>query len=97
MSVTQSDREIRSTMLHEMGHLAANDAAGPDHGSKFLAQIESLLRQKAPLTIGFPEAPQVGYLVWRNPQVLSSVSTETEQIKHKRAATTRQGVLRVGP
>jgi hypothetical protein len=59
----QSDREIRSTMLHEMAHLATNDAAGPDHGSKFWAQIESLLRQKAPLTIGFPEAPQVGYLV----------------------------------
>jgi hypothetical protein len=57
----QSDREIRSTMLHEMAHLAANATAGHDHGSKFWAQIERLLRQKAPITIGFPEAPQVGY------------------------------------
>src|SRR5579864_3548090 len=47
-----NDREIRSTLLHEMAHVAA----GPWHKSKFWLQIERLLRQRAPITVGFPEA-----------------------------------------
>lgn len=56
-----SDRGIRATLLHEMAHQAAGAGAG--HGSKFWAQIERLLRQKAPITIGFPEAPGVGRIL----------------------------------
>jgi hypothetical protein len=48
------DREIRATLLHEMAHVAAR-AAG--HGSEFWSQIERLLRQNAPITVGFPETP----------------------------------------
>jgi hypothetical protein len=47
-----NDREIRATLLHEMAHVAA----GPGHNSKFWLQIERLLRQRAPITVGFPEA-----------------------------------------
>jgi hypothetical protein len=46
-----NDREVRSTLLHEMIHVVA----GEGHGSKFWFQIERLLRQKAPVTISFPE------------------------------------------
>ena len=49
-----SDRMIRSTLLHEMAHLGA----GPKcigHGAAFLEQVESLLRQGAPLQVGLGE------------------------------------------
>ena len=46
-----NDREVRSTLLHEMVHVVA----GEGHGSKFWFQIERLLGQKAPVTISFPE------------------------------------------
>jgi hypothetical protein len=46
-----NDREIRSTLLHEMCHVAA----GPDHNSKFWAEIERLLCRRAPIAVGFPE------------------------------------------
>jgi hypothetical protein len=55
-----SDRGIRHTLLHEMCHQAASPGGG--HGSKFWTQIERLLRQKAPITIGFPEASHLGPL-----------------------------------
>jgi hypothetical protein len=49
---SNNDHEIRATLLHEMAHVAA----GPGHNSKFWLQIEHLLRQGAPVTVGFPEA-----------------------------------------
>jgi hypothetical protein len=50
-----NDREIRSTLLYEMAHAAApND--NPAHGYGFWSQLEMLLRKKAPIFIGFPEA-----------------------------------------
>lgn len=55
----RSDREIRSTLLHEMAH-AADTGRGPfHHGYKFWAEIEKLLAQSAPIQIGFPEVPQL--------------------------------------
>jgi hypothetical protein len=54
-----SDRCVRSTLLHEMCHQAA---PGGGHGSKFWVQLERLLRQKAPITVGFPEASHLGPL-----------------------------------
>jgi hypothetical protein len=51
-----SDAEIRSTLLHEMAHAASPGRA--DHGYKFWEQIEQLLKKGAPITLGFPEAPQ---------------------------------------
>ena len=47
-----NDREIRSTLLHEICHVVAT---GPGHNSKFWAEIERLLRRKAPISVGFPE------------------------------------------
>ena len=50
-----SDAEIRSTLLHEMAHAAA--PGRETHGYKFWEQIERLLQKGAPITLGFPEAP----------------------------------------
>jgi hypothetical protein len=51
-----SDREIRSTLLHEMCHHASGDTSGlGGHGPKFFSQLERLLRQGAPVSIGSPE------------------------------------------
>jgi hypothetical protein len=49
----QSDRKVRSTVLHEMAHLAARRPGG--HNSAFFEQLENLLRQKAPLLMDMPE------------------------------------------
>ena len=46
-----NDREIRSTPLYEMCHVAA----GPGHNSKFWLEIERLLGRRAPINVGFPE------------------------------------------
>jgi hypothetical protein len=55
----RSDREVRSTLLHEMAHAAAR-SQGHDVG--FFAQVERLLRSGAPIAAGAPEA---GNFVWR--------------------------------
>jgi hypothetical protein len=50
----RSDRDVRSTLLHEMAHLAA----GPKnigHGAAFFAQVEALLAQGAPLRVDLGE------------------------------------------
>ncbi len=49
------DREIRATLLHEMAHAADKSKSRHDHGDGFLAQIEYLLRKRAPITLQMPE------------------------------------------
>ncbi|MCI0617213.1 SprT-like domain-containing protein [bacterium] len=51
----KSDREVRSTLLHEMCHAAAGRKERYSHGSAFCEQLEMLLRAGAPITINFPE------------------------------------------
>lgn len=51
----RSDREVGSTLLHEMAHAAT--AGDHTHGSRFLAEIERLLRLGAPIDLTFPDAP----------------------------------------
>jgi hypothetical protein len=53
VSKHRSDRHVRSTVLHEMCHIAAG---GPGHNSRFMAQAERLLRLKAPIAVGVAEA-----------------------------------------
>jgi len=43
-----------ASVLHEMCHVAQGRAAVA-HGSKFLAQVESLLKQGAPISVSNPE------------------------------------------
>jgi hypothetical protein len=58
----KSDRQVRSTLLHEMAHAAADERNGEVHGSKFWSQIERLLRQNAPITVGFSETQDLRIL-----------------------------------
>jgi hypothetical protein len=50
----KSDREVRSTLLHEMCHAANPQSRG--HDVKFFAQFEKLLERGAPVGVGAPEA-----------------------------------------
>ena len=54
----RSDRELRATVLHEMCHAVAGP--GTSHDTPFFAQMEYLLGQGAPMTVGFPENPDGG-------------------------------------
>jgi len=53
----QTDREVRSTLLHEMAHAASPKSRG--HDVKFFAQLEKLLSRGAPIGVGKPEAGSV--------------------------------------
>jgi len=52
----RSDRQVRSTLLHEMCHAAKREDG---HGPAFFAQLERLLRAGAPITVNNPEAGKV--------------------------------------
>ena len=52
-----SDRELRATVLHEMCHAVAGPAS-KGHDSLFFAQLEYLLSEQAPISVGFPENPE---------------------------------------
>jgi predicted SprT family Zn-dependent metalloprotease len=52
----KSERELRSTLLHEMCHVAAHRKGSRGHDAKFFEQLEQLLRKKAPISIADPEA-----------------------------------------
>jgi|ERR1700678_2560676 SprT-like family len=58
----KSDREVRSTLLHEMAHAAASIRGSRGHDPKFFAQLEKLLRLRAPIAIDTPEAGGVRIL-----------------------------------
>lgn len=53
----RTDREVRGTLLHEMAHVADRARHKVGHGYGFWTEIERLLRQRAPITIGCPEMP----------------------------------------
>lgn len=60
-----SDREIRSTLLHEMCHAASpkdSTVSSSSHGYGFWYQVERLLRKRAPMSVGFPEAGGMRFL-----------------------------------
>src|SRR5262249_55425976 len=56
----QSDRDVRSTLLHEMIHAVVGRIG---HDARFWAQLEYLLAERAPITIGFPELGESGSLL----------------------------------
>ena len=43
-----NDRQLRGAVLHEMAHAAARK---PGHGVHFFAQVERLLRRRAPIAV----------------------------------------------
>jgi hypothetical protein len=66
----KSDAEVRSTLLHEMCHAGSPNPnwheEDADHGSSFWCQIESLLRQRAPIKVDSGELAGR----WASPDVI---------------------------
>jgi hypothetical protein len=78
----KNDREIRGTMLHEMAHVVAGPGRdGEWHGYKFWEQIESLLVQGAPITLGSPEAPHIRIMVGAIPKKFPLARTAMDRVE----------------
>jgi len=61
VSALGTDKKVRSTLLHEMVHVAAKDDC-PAHGARFWRELEHLLSMNAPITISFSEAPGFSFI-----------------------------------
>lgn len=79
-----SDRELRGTVLHEMGHAAA-EKGEHGHGIHFFAEVEKLLRQGAPITVNTPEGGQVEVLANLVPKRFSFLKRKMDRIEARRA------------
>lgn len=53
-----TDKKVVSVLLHEMCHVATQDAESI-HGKEFLSQMDMLIRRKAPLQISFGDTPDL--------------------------------------
>jgi SprT-like family protein len=80
-----SDREIRSNVLHEMCHAAAHPER-TGHSYKFYTQLEHILGQKAPVTIGSPETPGLKILAGAVPRRFPLARAMMEKAEKRREA-----------
>lgn len=80
----KSDREIRSTVLHEMAHAAAFARGSRGHDPKFFAQVEKLLRVRAPIAIDTPEAGGVRILANLVPSRFPLLKRKIDQLEARR-------------
>jgi len=82
----KSDRELRSTVLHEMSHAAAAMRGSRGHDPKFFSQLEMLLRKGAPLTltINDPEAGNVRLFHNLVPSRFPLLKRKMEHVQDKR-------------
>jgi len=81
----KSDREVRSTLLHEMAHAAAFIRGSRGHDLKFFAQLEKLLRLRAPIAIETPEAGSTRILANLVPSRFSLLKRRIDQLEARRA------------
>jgi SprT-like family len=81
----KSDREVRSTLLHEMAHAAAIIRGSRGHDPKFFAQVEMLLRRKAPIAIDTPEAGSVPILANLVPSRFPLLKRKIDQLEARRS------------
>ncbi len=79
-----SDAEVRSTLLHEMAHAAAGRER-VIHGYEFWDQVERLLQKSAPITLGFPEAPNNRTFADIVPKKFRLCCKEMEKLESQRA------------
>jgi hypothetical protein len=85
VSAHPNDREVRSTLLHEMAHAGNRSGSWIAHGYGFWAQIENLLRQRAPIRVGFPEMPQHKFPLSAIPRRFARCRKEAEKLERKRS------------
>jgi hypothetical protein len=87
----QTDRDIRSTLLHEMCH-AATAPKTEHHGYRFWGHVEALLRKRAPITIANSEAPTVRFFGRSIPARFPLSRNVMERLERRRVLQ----VLRMG-
>jgi hypothetical protein len=76
-----SDRELRSTVLHEMSHAASKSG----HTIPFFAQLERLIRQGAPITVSNSEAGTAKILSDVVPKQFPLLRTKMQHAEKHRA------------
>ena len=81
----KSDREVRSTVLHEMAHAAAFARGSRGHDPKFFGQVEKLLRLRAPIAIDTPEAGGVRILANLVPSRFPLLKRKIDQMEARRS------------
>ena len=81
----KSDREVRSTVLHEMAHAAAFARGSRGHDPKFFAQVEKSLRLRAPIAIDTPEAGGVRILANLVPSRFPPLKRKIDQLEARRS------------
>lgn len=81
----KSDREIRSTVLHEMAHAAASIRGSHGHDPEFFAQVEMLLRRKALIAIDTPEAGSVHILANLVPSRFPLLKRKIDRLEARRS------------
>src|SRR6516165_10439346 len=79
-----SNRELRSTVLHEMCHAAAQERGSRGHDLKFFAQVERLLEKGAPITVNDPEAGGVHILRGLVPSRFPLLKSKIERLERRR-------------
>jgi hypothetical protein len=78
-----TDREVRSTVLHEMAHAAAGRCRIAQ-GYKFWAEIEGLLRMGVPIDVTNSEAPGLRILAGAVPRRFPLAQLAVESIERAR-------------
>lgn len=79
----RTDREVRSTLLHEMAHGAAGRCRIA-HGYKFWAEVEGLLKKGAPIDVTNSEAPGLRILAGAVPKRFPLARLAVERIERAR-------------
>lgn len=82
----KSDRDVRSTILHEMAHAAADVRGSRGHDPKFFAQVEKLLRRRAPIAVDTPEAGGVRILANLVPSRFRLLKRKIDQLEAHRSS-----------
>lgn len=79
----RTDREVRSTVLHEMAHAAAGRCRIA-HGYKFWSEVERLLKMSAPIDVTNSEAPGLRILAGAVPKRFPLARLAVERLERAR-------------
>ena len=89
----KSDREVRSTVLHEMAHAAADIRGSRGHDPKFFAQVEKLLHLRAPIAIDIPEAGGVRILANLVPSRFPLFKRKIDRLEARRSSAIEKRIV----
>lgn len=84
ISAHESDQAVRGSLLHEMAHAAVGEKERIAHGYRFWGELERLLRLRAPISVGLPEAPAHQVLVGIVPKRFPLARRAMEKLEVRR-------------